>query len=271
MPTKRPLRVGSVPYLVGRPLDLGLEDEPEIELVREVPARLVEQLRAGELDVALVSSIELFRRPGYRYIPGLAVAGAGHVASVQLFLRKPIEEVQTVALDPASRTAATLVRVLLDERADGAPDFFETPPGEDPRDAGTDAWLRIGDPAMRETFEPGARRSFNPSAVWAERTGLPFIFAPWIVREGVDVGAHLAAFRRSHERGRLQLSTLAARGARDWDVPQRAYAHYFFEELVYEPGERMQESLLHFRDRAASLGLCESTHAPRAIEAGQQS
>ncbi|MFT5150919.1 MAG: hypothetical protein ACI841_000903, partial [Planctomycetota bacterium] len=39
------LRVGSVPYLVGRPLDLGLEREPGIEFMRAVPARLVDGLR----------------------------------------------------------------------------------------------------------------------------------------------------------------------------------------------------------------------------------
>ncbi|MEM8711007.1 MAG: MqnA/MqnD/SBP family protein, partial [Planctomycetota bacterium] len=59
------LRVGSVPYLVGRPLDHGLGDEPGITLEHDVPAKLIERLRAGDIDVALVSSIELFRRKDY--------------------------------------------------------------------------------------------------------------------------------------------------------------------------------------------------------------
>src|SRR5260221_610702 len=79
----RTLRVGSVPYLVGRPLDCELENEPGISLSRRVPAELVRGLRSGELDVALVSSIELFRRAGYRYLDGLAVSGEGSVASVR--------------------------------------------------------------------------------------------------------------------------------------------------------------------------------------------
>ena len=49
-----PLRVGSVPYLVGRPLDLGLGEEPGIELSHDVPAVLVERLREGEIDVAVL-------------------------------------------------------------------------------------------------------------------------------------------------------------------------------------------------------------------------
>ncbi|MEZ5974296.1 MAG: MqnA/MqnD/SBP family protein [Planctomycetota bacterium] len=96
------LRVSSVPYLVGRPLDHGLSREEGITLEKHVPARLVELLRAGKLDVALVSSIELFCMPGYSYIPGLCVGGKGAVSSVQVFLRRPIEQVDSIAMDPAS-------------------------------------------------------------------------------------------------------------------------------------------------------------------------
>jgi predicted solute-binding protein len=158
------LRVGSVPYVVGRPLDLALGEEEGIELVHETPASLVQGLRTYRLDVALVSSIELFRQPGYRYIDGLAVAGDGFVSSVQVFLRKPIEEVRSLALDPASRTSQVLVQALLDDRPQGAPRCLEVEPGEDPAALEADAWLRIGDRALSEYWtEP------RPAAVLAAR------------------------------------------------------------------------------------------------------
>jgi len=263
----QPLRVGSVPYLVGRPLDLGLENEPGIELVRDVPARLVEGLRSGDLDVALVSSIELFRRPGYRYLPAVAVAGRGTVASVQVFLRKPLDQVRTIALDPSSRTAATLVRVLLAARPDGGPDFLEVAPGEDPRDAEADGWLRIGDPALREAWAANAPKLWNPSRAWTERTGLPFVFAPWIVRPGVEIEPHLAAFARSRLVGARRIGELAARAAREWDLPVGPCTTYLAEECVYEPGPQMHAALTAFRDAAAPLGLCDGRLDPRPVEA----
>ena len=107
------LRVGTVPYLVARPLNLGLEAEPELEVAREVPARLVERLRQGTLDVALVSSIELFRAEGYGFLAGPAIAGRGYVASVQVFLRRPLGSLRSVTLDPASRTSQALAQVVL--------------------------------------------------------------------------------------------------------------------------------------------------------------
>jgi len=264
---RQSLRVGSVPYLVGRPLDCGLESEPGIEFSRHVPARLVEMLRAGELDVALVSSIEMFRQPGYRYIPEIGVSGNGHVASVQLFLRRPVSELRTIALDPSSRTAATLVRVLLADRPESAPDFFEVPAGEDPRASGCDAWLRIGDPALREFLTPDAPKVFNPSKAWSERTGLPFVFAAWIVRPGVEIEPHLVAFARARLRGARILGELAAEAAKEWRLPLPACCTYFFDECRYEPGEEMHPALFAFRDAAAALGLCDGDAQPEPVRA----
>lgn len=263
-----PLRVGSVPYLVGRPLDEGLLAEPDIYLTHDVPARLIERLRAGDVDVALVSSIELFRAPGYRYLDGLCVAGRGYVGSVQVFLDgvPSIDEVRTIALDPASRTARTLIRVLL---TDPAPDFHEVGQGEDPRRAGCDAWLRIGDVALREHLEEGLPH-WNPSEAWAQATGSPFVFAPWIVRPGVDITPHAEAFLRAADAGRQRLPALAGQAAGDWCLPENACLSYLAEECSYRMGEdELRRSLLGFRDRAAALGLCSADLNPEPIPLGE--
>jgi chorismate dehydratase len=255
---------------VGRPLDWGLWDEPAIEYAQRVPAELVDGLRSGELDIALVSSIELFRRPGYRYLGDVAVAGAGFVASVQIFLRRPIDDVETIALDPASRAAAALVRVLLAERSRETgrevPRFLEIGAGEDPREARADAWLAIGDRALRESLAPDAPPSFNPSQEWCARTGLPFVFAVWIVRPGVALEpAHVAAFVRARERGRARVHELALEAGREWKLPLAACRKYLADECLYDPGADMQRALFLFRDRAAELALCERELEPTAI------
>lgn len=254
------LRVGSVPYLVGRPLDLGLEREPALDFVRAVPARLVDGLRDGSLDVALVSSIELFRRPGYRYLSRLAVAGRGHVGSVQLFLRKPLTEVESVALDPASRTARTLIQVLLAERPGGPPRFLEVEAGQDPREAAADSWLRIGDAALREYLDPAAPPVYNPSEQWCRRTGLPFVFACWIVRPGAPIEEHLQSFVRSAAVGRAAAEALAEEAASEWRLSPADCRDYLLRECVYELGDEMHDALLAFGQGAARIGQAETQH-----------
>lgn len=259
--------MGTVPYLVGRPLDCGLESAAGIELVRKVPAELVTALRAGMLDVALVSSIELFRRPGYRYLDGLAVCAAGFVGSVQVFLRRPIAEVRNVALDPASRTAATLVQTLLRPPVR----FVDVLPGTDPKDAPTDAWLAIGDPALRQTLAADAPPAFNPAEAWFERTRLPFIFAAWIVRPGVELApSHLATFGDARARGIAQIDELALRASREWKLPAGACRKYLTQECRYEPGPDFERALYRFRDEAAAIGLCEKDLAPTSIAGATQ-
>ena len=267
-PDHKTLRVGSVPYLVGRPLDLGLGGEPGIALHHAVPALLVEQLRAGEIDVALVSSIELFRTPGYRFLDGIAVAGESYVGSVQVFLRQPIQEVRSIAMDPSSRAAAALTRTLLHERDGGPPDYVEVPLGEDPRGrTDTDAWLRIGDPALRETLTIDAP-AWNPSEEWRRRTGLPFIFAAWIVRGDADIEPHLGAFVRARENGRAAIADLARQAASEWGLPEAKCLEYLTEECSYDPGGAMAPSLAEFQRRAALAGVCPRNILPDPIDLG---
>lgn len=263
-----------MPYLVGRPLDLGLESAPGVQYSRRVPSELVEGLRTGSLDVALVSSVELFRRPGYSTLAGPCVAGPGFVGSVQLFLRRPLAETRRVALDPASRTSAALVRGLLERQGGPCPEFVELPAGHDPRSLG-DAWLRIGDRALLESAELGAETeadcsprgpAWNPAAEWRRSTGLPFVFACWIARPGVPLAAHRALLEDAAERGRAQLTPLAESGARQLGLPAARLVRYLTRECCFalEPGVQAA-SLARFRDLVAAQAAADPDLWPEGL------
>jgi chorismate dehydratase len=266
---KQRLRVGAVPYLVARPINYGLEDEDTVEYVRDVPARLIERLRSGALDVALVSSIELFRVPGYSYLAGPVVAGQGYVASVQLFLRRPVGQLGSVLLDPSSRAAQALLAITLAPREPRAvlqqvEASVDVRQAAQARDAG--GWLRIGDRALVEALSDGAPPAFNPSEAWRTDTGLPFVFATWVVRPGVQLSReHLELFRRAQTRGAAELERLADEAAQAWALPLAACRKYLLEECWYAPGAQLEPALLAFRDRAAALGLCDGALSPTAI------
>lgn len=197
------LRIGGVPYGVGAPLLAGIDDEPTATLVQARPTQLIELLREGQLDAALVSSVEAVRRPGYTFAPGLGIACKREIRSVRAFRRRGAP-IRTVGLDQSSATSVALLRLLLANvhAADVAPDVrFETiEPTRRPDDLPHDLVLLIGDPGL--AADEGAREPWDLGQKWVQWTGLPFVFALWVVREGVDPATLLPVLRRGRERGK---------------------------------------------------------------------
>src|SRR5271165_4445093 len=153
-----PIRIGAVSYLNAKPLYYGLcEYAPEVCLSMDVPSRLAEQLADGELDVALIPSVEYLRGAsrGYEIIPGFAIAAHGPVRSVRLFSRVPWDQVGRLSLDAGSRTSQVLARIWLDARHGVRPGRVEELPlGASALESTADAILVIGDRAMRVPVEP---------------------------------------------------------------------------------------------------------------------
>ena len=184
------LRVGTVPYLVARPLTWGLEERADVELVAAPPSELARGLAAGELDVALASSILAVEDPRYRlWEQGPVIASRGPVRSVLLLLRPGLVDpsgVRRVGLDPHSRTGRVLATSILRDR--WRADFEAVELAGDDQDfaAGVDAVQRIGDPALLATAERPDWRPVDLGAEWFELTGLPFVFAGWVGRPGFD-------------------------------------------------------------------------------------
>jgi chorismate dehydratase len=174
-----PMRIGSVPYLNAVPLTRGIEDQ----IVFSPPSRLAELLRLEKLDAALVSVTEVLFNDRYDILDRIAVASLGEVKSVFLAHRKPLEEVTEVSCDPASLTSVSLLKVLLAERG-LQPDLVPLPDYHDAQFK--DAVLLIGDPALNFVRAPHEHQIWDLGTAWFELTGLPFVYAVWALRRGID-------------------------------------------------------------------------------------
>jgi chorismate dehydratase len=174
-----PYRVGSVPYLNAVPLTRGLEGE----IVFATPSKLAEMLQRDELDAALVSVTEVLFNDRYYVLDGVAVASLGEVKSVFLAHRRPIDEVKVVFCDPASLTSINLLRVLLAER--GIRPEFKPLVSYD-KAAQQDYVLLIGDPALDFLGAPHEHEIWDLGAAWLELARLPFVYAVWALRRGVE-------------------------------------------------------------------------------------
>ena len=168
------LRVGPVSYLNSKPLIWGLN--PAL-LDTDVPAELSRKFFAGELDVALLPLFEILRAGGARIVDDVAIACNGEVYSVIVASRTAFANSGTIYLDPASRSSAALLRVLV---AESYPEGPRIVAGEAIPEDG--ARLLIGDAAIEFRRRSGtAWRYHDLGLLWHRHTVLPFVFAVWAV------------------------------------------------------------------------------------------
>lgn len=174
-----PFRVGSVGYLNAAPLVRGIENE----ITLATPAKLAELLQKNELDAGLVSLTEVLFHDRYDVLDGIAIASLGEVKSVLFAHRQPLEQIKEVFCDTASLSSINLLRVLLAERG-LKPEFKPLPDYQSASQL--DSVLLIGDPALDFLRGGFPHEITDLGAAWLELTGLPFVYAVWALRRGVE-------------------------------------------------------------------------------------
>src|ERR1700728_822162 len=179
----RPLRVGCVSYLNAKPLIYGLENDRGVDLQLAVPAKLLAGLQSNQFDIALLPVIDYQRLPDGRIVPSGGIGCDGPTLTVRIFSRTPIEQISQLACDAESHTSVALARIVLGERYGIHPEFINLPGPN----SGAEAMLLIGDKVVSD--EPsGMAHQLDLGAAWKELTGMPFVFAVWIARGGVELG-----------------------------------------------------------------------------------
>jgi len=252
------LRVGSVPYLVARPLTEGLDQDPRVSLVLAEPSRLARGLADGSLDVALASSVLAAAAPRLPlWKDGPVIASHGPIRSVLLFTRPELRsprEIRTWTADPASRTGRALAGLLLRDLWEAGATVIDPPPGADPFDAadalGADAVQLIGDAALQACADSPAWRPHDLGEAWRDLTGLPFVFAGWIGRAGFDFTAAAPTLEAAAERGASRLEALIAEQGPRHVLGPAFVRRYLSADLIWRlPRATLDASLAEFARR----------------------
>src|SRR5262245_28204072 len=122
---KKVLRLASVSYFNATPLNYGLSEAEDLRLSLEVPSKLIDLLRDGDVDVALLPVIDYQRLDGLCVIPAGAIGCDGPTLTVRIFSPSPIDQIESLACDPESHTSVALARIVLAERFGIRPDFVD--------------------------------------------------------------------------------------------------------------------------------------------------
>jgi chorismate dehydratase len=184
------LRIGQIEYANCTPIFAALQknfDCNAYRFVKGVPSRLNRMLSVGEIDLSPSSSIQYAKSyTKYLLLPDLSISSDGPVKSVSLFSSQPIENLdgECIGYSSESETSIVLLKIILRKYYGYSNNFraleiaelsgaFEACP----------AVLLIGDTAIKYASDfPGIYR-YDLGELWHTLSGLPFVFALWIIRE----------------------------------------------------------------------------------------
>ena len=241
-------RIGCVPYLNARPLLEGLT-YPVKELV---PSALIEDFKAGDLDVALLSSIDVISQSDPSVVDGVAIGSRGEVHSVVLAYTGELYSIQEVCLDPSSRTSNALLQILLSEFYGISPKYVRLKDRK-LKSMGEDVpTLLIGDPAISCRKRTSKNIHFlDLGGEWYRHTGLPFVFAMWsLAKENTNKKELSALLRSAKDSGLRNLSVIASQ------TPDPDFArHYLSEWIRYDLGDEEKRGLNLFTKLLIKEGL----------------
>lgn len=248
------VRLGCVKYLNARPLVRGWCGEVEFDH----PFALCRRLAQGQLDVALVSSFEFLRNPIYRIVDDVSIASDGPVYSVVVAHRAEFSKIEEIELDPASQTAANLLRCLLAELGLNP----RLVPGSSDRAASARARLIIGDQAIRFRQTHGdAYQFWDLGEQWKNLTGFPFVYALWLIRPEVpDPEAIAQRLRTIRDENLADLPAIVSDAVADLPadeqpVTQQFLTRYYNEHLRFDFGTRAKQGLQTFGDLCSKDGV----------------
>jgi predicted solute-binding protein len=266
-PVGPPIRVAAVSYLNAAPLVWGLIHGPlrhRFRVENTLPSQCADALRAGEADAGLIPSIEYQRIENLKIVPVLSISSSGPVRSVLLVSRVPLDRIQSVALDTASRTSACLLEILFQRHFRISPRLVPHASDLKKMLRVCDAALVIGDPALDSDL--AGLQAWDLSEEWKRMTGLPFVFAFWAVRAEVASPDLVFAFHESTLHAIVNLRDIIQQEAQRTGLAPAFVRAYLTENIDYSFGEKNLVGLRRFYSLAQELGLLSGLKPLQFIE-----
>lgn len=180
-------RIAAVSYLNTIPFIYGIEHEGNLraELLLTPPSECAKNFIEGKADIALLPVAAVPSLVDAEVITDYCLGAIGPVRTVVIMSDSPIEEVKRLFMDVHSLTSVQLSGYLLKNKWKVEPEFYALEDYEQLNHAQTgDAFLLIGDKVFAN--EGRFAYSYDLAAEWIGKTKLPFAFAVWVARKGID-------------------------------------------------------------------------------------
>lgn len=182
------VKIVAISYINTTPFVYGIKHAEYnlcVDLLLNTPSECVSKIENHECDVAIVPVASLLWLNDVEVITNYSISATGNVRTVELLSNTPISEITDIYLDSESRTSALLVRILAAEYWNINPTWHDIKYKESeisPKQG--EGYLMIGDKVFN--WENKFKYNHDLAAAWQAHTSLPFVFAVWVARKGID-------------------------------------------------------------------------------------
>jgi len=245
-------RIGIIDALEYLPLIYGLKNdmvEHDFELIHSSAAKSAEQLREGELELALIQSIDYAqKKETWKIIPEICIACNISVKNIQLFFKRDLKQIKKIAVDKNANTAKILLKILMKEKFMMSPEYIEMNPDVIQMLSKADAALIVGNEAL-DIYQKNRNR-IDLNEEWVDMTGLPFVYSFWAGREFTISKNETLQIRKSYELGIRNLEEISKKFAHNHSESWGFYHDFLTKNINYHFSEQEKEGLMEFYNYA---------------------
>ncbi len=260
------VQIGKISYINASPVYYGLDHglQPTwLQMVPDVPAVLNRKIMTGEIQISPISAA--FYAMNHRdllLLPDLSISCNGRVLSVILASRYPLEDLEgkTVLFSKESASAASFLKMIFRKKKITPEYLVGEVTGIQAIPDQVDAVLVIGDTALVQPWHLGFRHCIDLGLFWHDMTGLPFVFAVWVVRKAFareypeTVQAVHELLLASKDKGYRHLDQVIDAGARKLGLEQSIIKQYF-DLLLCDLDEQKVRAMALFFDSLLDQGI----------------
>jgi len=233
------ISLGKISYINASPVYYGLDNGllPDwLTMVPDVPSALNHQIITDQIEISPISAaFYAMNHEKLLLLPDLSISCHGNVLSVLCASNYELDDLdqKTVMFSQESASAASFLKMIFSQRQ-VYPDFKVGPVGDiNQIPSGVDAVMVIGDNALTQPWQERYVHCFDLGGIWYEMTGLPFVFAVWVVRESFakkypeQVGQVLELLHASKKQGYAHIADVILAGTQKLKLSHSLIKRYY--------------------------------------------
>jgi len=238
-------RIAAVSYLNTVPFIYGIRhagNDLRADLLLTPPAQCAENISNGKADIALIPVAGIPDIPNIKLITDYCISANDNVRTVVLMSVSPLEEIHTIYLDPHSRTSVNLVRILAHERWHIRVEWLPLTDFANVKPEPGIGYTLIGDKVFG--YEHLFPYKYDLAHAWSEWTGMSFVFAAWVAREGLEQEI-IVQLEEAFRYGIAHIPEAVAedQAERERHIPFETAVDYLTHNIDFTLDRRKRESL----------------------------